>query len=292
MSWIKLHRKFMDWEWYSDANMVRVFIHLLLSAAHEDGAKQRGIAVQRGQAVIDTADLAGALAIGRQAVRTCLAKLQQTGEITITTMRGRKGYTVVTISNYNNYQSVSKSNTNQLITNLATNLATNLQSNSTTDKSVTYNEQKESANQFNGQLKNDNLTILYNNKVKEDKEIVVVDGARAREEAIQKLRCELQSSPLKIEAAMRATRITDAAQLFDLCDEVFADWSLRTDGSIDWPHLRSQLIIKAEAQRRDAKRMAAIPAAKQNVQEWRRDFMQDYTAYINNQLKNKNNGNY
>lgn len=127
---------------------------------------------------------------------------------------------------------------------------------------------------------------IYN----KNKEYIVVDDARTREEAIKKLRCDLQSSPLKIEAAMRATRITDAAQLFNLCDEVFADWSLRNDGSVDWPHLRSQLIIKAEAQRRDAKRLAAIPEAKKDVQQWRRDFMQDYTAYINNQLKNKNNG--
>ena len=127
---------------------------------------------------------------------------------------------------------------------------------------------------------------IYN---KNKEYIVAVADARTREEAIQKLRCELQSSPLKIEAAMRATRITDAAQLFDLCDEVFAEWSLRTDGSIDWPHLLNQLRIKAEAQRRDAKRLAAIPEAKKDVQQWRRDFMADYTAYINNQLNSKKN---
>ena len=281
----------MAWQWYTDANMVRVFIHLLLSAAHEDGMKQRGIEVRRGQAVIDTTDLAEALMIGRHAVRICLDKLKETGEITITTTRGRMGYTVVTICNYDNYQSVSKSNSGQFRANLTANLAANLTSNSTSDKSIVYKEQEKETGQFSDQFKNRNAAILYNNKVKEEQEYIVVADARAREEAIKKLRCELQSSPLKIEAAMRATRITDAARLFDLCEEVFAEWSLRTDGSIDWPHLLNQVRIKAEAQRRDAKRLAAIPESKKDVQQWRRDFMTDYTAYINNQLNSqKNNG--
>ena len=30
--WIKLHRKITEWEWYSDANTFRVFMHLLLTA--------------------------------------------------------------------------------------------------------------------------------------------------------------------------------------------------------------------------------------------------------------------
>jgi len=279
----------MAWQWYTDANMVRVFIHLLLSAAHEDGMKQRGIEVRRGQAVIDTTDLAEALMIGRHAVRICLDKLKETGEITITTTRGRMGYTVVTICNYDNYQSVSKSNSGQFRANLTANLAANLTSNSTSDKSIVYKEQEKETGQFSDQFKNRNAAILYNNKVKEEQEYIVVADARAREEAIKKLRCELQSSPLKIEAAMRATRITDAARLFDLCEEVFAEWSLRTDGSIDWPHLLNQVRIKAEAQRRDAKRLAAIPESKKDVQQWRRDFMTDYTAYINNQLNSKKN---
>lgn len=281
----------MAWQWYTDANMVRVFIHLLLSAAHEDGMKQRGIEVRRGQAVIDTTDLAEALMIGRHAVRICLDKLKETGEITITTTRGRMGYTVVTICNYDNYQSVSKSNSGQFRANLTANLAANLTSNSTSDKSIVYKEQEKETGQFSDQLKNRNAAILYNNKVKEEQEYMVVEDARAREEAIKKLRCELQSSPLKIEAAMRATRITDAARLFDLCDEVFAEWSLINEPDICLRHLLNQLRIKAEAQRRDAKRLAAIPEAKKDVQQWRRDFMTDYTAYINNQLNSqKNNG--
>ena len=34
--WIKLHRKILDWGWYSDINTRVVFIHLLLLANFDD----------------------------------------------------------------------------------------------------------------------------------------------------------------------------------------------------------------------------------------------------------------
>lgn len=34
--WISLYRKILNWEWYSDANTFRLFIHLLLQANHEE----------------------------------------------------------------------------------------------------------------------------------------------------------------------------------------------------------------------------------------------------------------
>ena len=35
-SWIKLFRKFMDWEWYGDKNTKVLFIHLLLKANYQE----------------------------------------------------------------------------------------------------------------------------------------------------------------------------------------------------------------------------------------------------------------
>jgi len=46
--WIKLHRKFLEWEWANMPEMVSIFIHLLLRANYEDG-KWRGISIKRGQ---------------------------------------------------------------------------------------------------------------------------------------------------------------------------------------------------------------------------------------------------
>lgn len=48
--WIKLHRKITEWEWYSDANTFRVFMHLLLTANYED-KRWRNIDVKRGQII-------------------------------------------------------------------------------------------------------------------------------------------------------------------------------------------------------------------------------------------------
>lgn len=34
--WIKLYRKFLNWEWYKDNNVKIIFLHLLLTANHKD----------------------------------------------------------------------------------------------------------------------------------------------------------------------------------------------------------------------------------------------------------------
>ncbi len=46
--WIKLHRQFTDWEWYTDHNTLIVFIHCLLKANHKD-RKWRGEIIKRGE---------------------------------------------------------------------------------------------------------------------------------------------------------------------------------------------------------------------------------------------------
>lgn len=32
--YVKIYRRLKDWEWYSDANTARVYLHILLSANH------------------------------------------------------------------------------------------------------------------------------------------------------------------------------------------------------------------------------------------------------------------
>ena len=46
--WIKLHRKFLKWEWYDDINTSRFFLHCLFRANHKD-KKWRGTMIKRGQ---------------------------------------------------------------------------------------------------------------------------------------------------------------------------------------------------------------------------------------------------
>ena len=46
--WIKIHRKLLEWEWYTDINVKVLFIHLLLKANHKPKS-YRGIVIETGQ---------------------------------------------------------------------------------------------------------------------------------------------------------------------------------------------------------------------------------------------------
>lgn len=97
---IKLHRKILNWEWYSDSYMVHLFIHLLFTANHKDG-KWRGIEIKRGQLITGRHSLCKSTGISPQSVRTCLIRLKSTNEIAIQTTNR---YSIITLCNYELYQ--------------------------------------------------------------------------------------------------------------------------------------------------------------------------------------------
>ena len=76
--WISLHRKMIDWEWYNEPNTIRLFLHCLLKANHQD-KKWRGIDIKRGSFVTSYAKLADELELSIQNVRTALNNLKLTG---------------------------------------------------------------------------------------------------------------------------------------------------------------------------------------------------------------------
>ena len=98
--WIKLHRKFLNWEWSDTPEMVAFFVHLLLGANH-DARKWHGMVVERGQVVTSLERLAKLTGLSVRQVRTCLSRMEQTGEIAKETT---SHYTLITISNYERYQ--------------------------------------------------------------------------------------------------------------------------------------------------------------------------------------------
>lgn len=99
--WIKLHRSILDFEWYEDANTMRTFLHLLLSANHEP-RKWKGTFVERGQVITSRDHLATDLKLSVQQIRTALSKLEKSENITI---KSTKRFTVITVCNYGTYQS-------------------------------------------------------------------------------------------------------------------------------------------------------------------------------------------
>ena len=102
--WIKIFRRFLEWEWYSETNMVRLFLHLLLKANFED-KRWRGIVIKRGQLVTSISSLQSEIRLSARAIRTCLDRLQKTGEIDKQTT---SQFTVITICRYGDYQQVQE----------------------------------------------------------------------------------------------------------------------------------------------------------------------------------------
>ncbi|MEE9351689.1 MAG: hypothetical protein V3U78_05470 [Thiotrichaceae bacterium] len=100
--WIKLHRSFLNWEWYDSQNTSRLFIHCLLKANHKDG-KHQGDIVPRGTFLTSLDILSQQTGLSVKSVRTSLKHLEKTGEIG--TERARKG-TRLTICKYDTYQSL------------------------------------------------------------------------------------------------------------------------------------------------------------------------------------------
>jgi hypothetical protein len=107
--WIKLHRRFLKWEWWDYPNMVKVFLYLLLSANFET-KKWMGITIERGQLVTGRKKLASELKVSERNIRTCLSNLEKTGELTIKTTNK---YSIITICNYDTYQDINNINDQQ-----------------------------------------------------------------------------------------------------------------------------------------------------------------------------------
>ena len=118
--WIKLYRKFLNWEWYKDNNVKVVFIHLLLTANHKD-KKWKGKIIKRGQKLTSINHLAQETNLTVQQTRTALNKLKSTSEITTNTT---SKYTLITVEKYNDYQVEEFMNNNQN-NNQSNNRATN-----------------------------------------------------------------------------------------------------------------------------------------------------------------------
>lgn len=106
--YIKLFRSMMSWEWYTDANTMRVFLHILLNANHCD-KEFRGMAIRRGEWLTSYNKIATALGLSKKQVRLSIDKLKRTQEVR--TRRARDGALdglLIIVENYTLYQSTDK----------------------------------------------------------------------------------------------------------------------------------------------------------------------------------------
>ncbi len=111
--WISLHRKMVTWEWYNDPNTLRLFLHCLLKANHTD-KKWRGIDIERGSFVTSYGKLSKELELSVQNIRTSIANLKLTGELT---SKSTSKNTVIKVVNYGLHQTANKQTNKQVTSN-------------------------------------------------------------------------------------------------------------------------------------------------------------------------------
>ena len=99
---ITIHRKILDWEWYSNSNVMRVFIHCLLRANYQECSWQ-GNVIGRGQFVTSVSKLSRELGLTPRQISGALDKLKMTNEIAIKTSNRN---TTITICKYDDYQTI------------------------------------------------------------------------------------------------------------------------------------------------------------------------------------------
>lgn len=151
--WIKIHRKFLDWEWFNKSEAVHLFMYLVLKANHKDGQWQ-GIDIKKGQFVTSFGKISSDTGISLQTIRTLLKKFEKSNEINIQTTNK---FTIVTLCKYECYQQENEPTNTQL---------TNEQQ--TTNKQLTTNKNDKNEKKFIPPTFNDVLEYCMQNNLDVD----------------------------------------------------------------------------------------------------------------------------
>jgi len=146
-SFIKLYRSLLEWEWWDNKNVTRLFLTILLNVNWQD-KKWHGITIEKGSMFTSLDHLSEKSGLSIQQTRTALNKLISTGEIT---SKPTSNGTLVTVENWGKYQFVPTEPTHD-----STSRLTNDQQ---TDNKRTTNDQQQLKNNKNiknlNNLKND-----------------------------------------------------------------------------------------------------------------------------------------
>ena len=116
MSWnysdnefIKIYRKMLSWEWYTDVNTKTLFLHCLLKANWKDGS-WHGYTYKRGQFITSLTTLARETGLTVKQVRTALKHLERTGEVA--SWHDSK-IRIITVISYDSFQGMGRPTGNQ-----------------------------------------------------------------------------------------------------------------------------------------------------------------------------------
>lgn len=111
--WVKLHRQFIKWEWFTDVNTCHLFTYLLLEANHKE-TKWRGHIIMPGQLLTGRIKMAQETGLSERNVRTSLDKLKSTKEVT---SKSYNKYSIITVTNWDKYQQIDQQPTSGLTSN-------------------------------------------------------------------------------------------------------------------------------------------------------------------------------
>lgn len=109
--YIKLYRKLVNWEWYTDITTFKLFMHCLIKANWKPG-RWRGHQYKRGQFFTSLASLSKETGLSVQQVRTALNKLKSTGELTELLYPKKRLITVVCFDKYQGEQQDNQQDNN------------------------------------------------------------------------------------------------------------------------------------------------------------------------------------
>lgn len=107
--YIRLDRTILNWEWYTDVNTFKLFLHILLKANKETG-QRGGISIPRGAVAISYQELSEETGLSVQNIRTSLKRMKKTGELEV---ESRGKFSIITVKNYDRYQDLEKPKENK-----------------------------------------------------------------------------------------------------------------------------------------------------------------------------------
>ena len=103
-NFVKIDRKILSWGWYTDVSTKCLFLHCILRANWKPG-EWKGIRYERGQFITSLSNLSHETGLSVKQVRTALKHLKETNEVA---SYSTSKFTVITVTNYDKYQTVGK----------------------------------------------------------------------------------------------------------------------------------------------------------------------------------------
>lgn len=149
--YVKIHRRLVQWGWYKNSVIKDTFLHLIFTANFKD-MEWEGQTIKRGQVVTSYKNLAADTGLTVQQVRNAIKKLKSTGEIT---SKSTNKYTIITLVNFDNYQSTEEITTSEI-----TSKSTNKQQ--TNNKQRTNKEQQRKKDKNDKNDKNKTIEEILN----------------------------------------------------------------------------------------------------------------------------------